>query len=109
MNDQSFVTTDGEDADAASGKALAETKALLELEGSGAAHVTVRDGGDNKLEFDREDGICGVQYVDRTEIRAASEGGEGNAFGTRSRIMIDSVFFLSAINTHPRFFFLPAI
>ena len=25
------------------------------------------------MEFDREDGICGVQLVDQTEIRAASE------------------------------------
>ena len=73
MDGQSFVATDGEDEDAASGMALAETKALLESDDGGAAHVMVRNGGDNPMEFDRGDGICGVQLVDRTEIRAASE------------------------------------
>ena len=73
MNGQSFVATDCEDEDAASGMALAETKALLESDDRGAAHVMVRNGGDNPMEFDRGDGICGVQLVDRTEIRAAGD------------------------------------
>jgi len=34
----------------------------------------VRNNGENPMEFDRDDGICGFQLVDRTEIRAASEG-----------------------------------
>ena len=73
MNGQSFVATDCEDEDAASGMALAETKALLESDDRGAAHVMVRNGGDNPMEFDHGDGICGVQLVDRTEIRAAGD------------------------------------
>ena len=73
MDGQSFVAMDGEDEDAASGMGLAETKALLESGDGGAAHVMVRNDGENPMEFDREDGICGVQLVDRTEIRAAGE------------------------------------
>ena len=73
MDGQSFVAMDGEDEDAASGMGLAETKALLESGDGGAAHVMVRNDGENPMEFDREDGICGVQLVDRTEIRAADE------------------------------------
>ena len=64
---------DGIHEDAASGMELAEKKALLESGDGGAAHVMVRNNGENPMEFDREDGICGVQLVDRTEIRAADE------------------------------------
>ena len=52
---------------------LAETKAMLESGDGGAAHIMVRNNGENPMEFDRDDGICGVQLVDRTEIRAAGE------------------------------------
>ena len=71
VNGQSFVAMDGIHEDAASGMELAEKKALLESGDGGAAHVMVRNNGENPMEFDREDGICGVQLVDRTEIRAA--------------------------------------
>ena len=73
MDGQSFVAMDGEHEDAASGMELAEKKALLESGDGGAAHVMVRNNGENPMEFDRDDGICGVQLVDRTEIRAAGE------------------------------------
>ena len=73
MDGQSFVAMDDEHEDAASGMELAEKKALLESGDGGAAHVMVRNNGENPMEFDREDGICGVQLVDRTEIRAAGE------------------------------------
>ena len=64
MDGQSFVVMDGEDEFAASGMGLAEAKALLESGDRGATHVMVRNDGDNPMEFDREDGICGVQLVD---------------------------------------------
>ena len=71
MEGQSFVATDAEDEFSASGIGLTEKKALLGSGDGGAAHVMVRNDGENPMKFDREDGICGVQFVDRTEIRAA--------------------------------------
>ena len=73
VDGQSFVAMDGEDEFAASGMGLAEKKALLQSGDGGAVHVMVRNDGENPMEFDRDDGICGVQLVDRTEIRAAEE------------------------------------
>ena len=73
VDGQSFVAMDGEDEFAASGMGLAEKKALLQSGDGGAVHVMVRNDGENPMEFDRDDGICGVQLMDRTEIRARVE------------------------------------
>ena len=48
----------------------------MESGDGGAVHVMVRNYGENPMEFGREDGICGVKLVDRTEIRAAGEATE---------------------------------
>ena len=38
--------------------------------------MMLRNDGEDPVEFDRDDGICGVQLVDRTEIRVSGEATE---------------------------------
>ena len=74
-------------------------KALLESGDGGAVHVMVRNDGENLMEFDGDDGICGVQLVDRTEIRAAGEATEEMRSGLAPEC---SALFARSTNWSPR-------